>query len=317
VALLACAAATGLAGRAAQAAVLRLRAPEQCAQAEEVADRVESLLGRPLGAVEGVDFEVDIAHPGGKTWQLRMDRIERGQGGQRSSRQLVGGSCAEVADAAAVAITMSIRASAASEDPAGVASPPTPAPSPTRAPAVAATPVAALPVAGAPLVPRASLTLAAVADTGALPSPGLGAALELALDLGRWRLAGLGAFFPSQTAHAGSEGGDFNLLFGALLGCRSRPVASVVVLACLGGEIGRLAGQGVGVNAPRLGRAVWLAPRADLGVGVPLIAGLTLVARGGVAVPVSRPTFMVDETVSVHQASIMSARGTLGLQFGF
>jgi len=168
-----------------------------------------------------------------------------------------------------------------------------------------------------PAAPRGSLTIAAVGDAGALPSAGVGAALELGYDLGHWRFAGLGALFASRTARVGSVGGDFNLAFGAALICRSQPVARVVALGCAGAEVGRLAGQGIGVDAPRLGRVLWLAPRAEVGAGIPLSTNLTLVARAGAAFPLSRPVFVADQAVQVHRASRVTARGTLGVQLYF
>jgi len=162
------------------------------------------------------------------------------------------------------------------------------------------------------------LTVAAVGDAGALPSAGVGAALELGFDLARWRFVGLGALFASQSARVGSVGGDFDLVFGAVLVCRSQPVvARVVALGCAGAEMGRLAGKGTGVDAPRLGQTMWLAPRAEVGAGVSLSSNLTLVARAGAAAPLSRPEFVADQTVAIHRASRVTARATLGLQIGF
>jgi hypothetical protein len=62
---------------------------------------------------------------------------------------------------------------------------------------------------------------------------------------------------------------------------------------------------------------LWLAPRAELGLAVPLTPSLTLVGRAGAALPLSRPVFVADQIVPIHQASRVSARFTLGLQLGF
>jgi hypothetical protein len=88
----------------------------------------------------------------------------------------------------------------------------------------------------------------------------------------------------------------------------------------LGGEVGRLSGRGLGVSFSRVGSSLWLAPRADLGIGLPLVARLALVLRGGVAAPVFRPEFtesVSGQAVEVHQAARVTARATLGIEVGF
>jgi hypothetical protein len=67
---------------------------------------------------------------------------------------------------------------------------------------------------------------------------------------------------------------------------------------------------------PHFGSALWLAPRAELGLGVPMTAQLMLVLRAGAAVPLGRPEFVAD-SVPVHRASRVSGRATLGVEVGF
>ena len=310
----------------ARAAQLRTRAPGQCVEALDLAAQVDTLLGRPLSSIEGVDFEVEIAPRAGGKWRLRVDRIDQTE---RRTRELVGVSCAEVAAAAAVAIAMSIRSSEsqqtdrAAQD-ANLSRAPPPAASPLLPPAGASRVVPLPPVVSsarstAPAGVRGSIALALVADVGALPAPAPGAALEGALDLGRLRLIGLAALFASQRARVGAAGGEFGLAFGAALTCFAPSFGRAKALFCAGGELGRLAGQGEGLDAPRFGTVLWVAPRADGGLAWPLADSprLTLVGRIGAALPLSRPAFIADETVRVHRASRITGRAVLGVEVGF
>jgi hypothetical protein len=154
-----------------------------------------------------------------------------------------------------------------------------------------------------------------VGDVGALPHPGLGAELEASLQGRHLRAVALGAFFPSQATRVeGARGGDFQLVLGGLLGCLTHALDRLAVLACAGGELGRLAGEGRGVTTPRLGAALWAAGRADLGATWALSARAALALRAGVALPLSRRTFILDDTIRVHQPGRVTARAALALE---
>ena len=70
---LACAAAALLA-RDAWSAEVRLRAPDDCADAGAITEQIDGLLGRALATVDGVDFDVQIAAaPDQKSaWSVRV-----------------------------------------------------------------------------------------------------------------------------------------------------------------------------------------------------------------------------------------------------
>jgi len=314
--LVACGVGIGAEGTA-LAATVHLRAPDECAQEDEIVAEVNSLIGRPLSEVPGMKFEVEIAPDSRGRFRLRLDTTE---GAETRTRELAGNSCSELANVASVAIAMTIRASAASRErspsgPTGSASTPV---GPARKPPAASAEAKA--EGDATLVWRGSLTLAAVGDAGALPQAAPGVALEVALDVGSLRVVGLAALFATERADVAGGGGDFDLAFGGALGCWRRPLRRVTALACLGGEVGRLSGRGLGVSFSRLGSSLWLAPRADLGIGVPLVARIALVLRGGIAVPVFRPEFtefVSGQTVEVHQAARVTARAILGIEVGF
>jgi hypothetical protein len=299
------------------AATVHLRAPDECAQEDEIVAEVDSLIGRPLSEVPGMKFEVEIARDSRGHFRLRLDTSE---GAETRTRELAGNSCTELANVTSVAIAMTIRASVASRErsrsgrtesastPVGAARNPPSASAEAKAEGEST------------LVWRGSITLAAVADAGALPRAAPGGALEVALDAGNIRVVGLAALFATERADVAGGGGEFDLAYGGALGCLRRALRRVTALACLGGEVGRLSGRGLGVTFSRVGSALWLAPRADLGIAVPLVARLALVLRGGIAAPVFRPEFtefVSGQAVQVHQAARVTARATLGVEVGF
>jgi len=147
-----------------------------------------------------------------------------------------------------------------------------------------------------------------------LPTVGLGPTVAFALDWSALRVAVEGTFFPSSEAHlAGGAGGDFQLLLGGLLGCVTQSVGPVAAAVCGGGEVGRLSGQGIGVSTPRLGAALWLAGRAEIGGALPLGPRFNLFLRAGIAIPASRPTFVLDGATFVHRSSGVTGRSVVGI----
>jgi len=180
--------------------------------------------------------------------------------------------------------------------------------------------VISAPVAAAAPAPlRGAVALAVLADAGALPHAGLGLSLEGSLQFRRLRVVGIGALFASQqTLLPGSTtGGDFQLAVGGVMACLTQGLGRWTVLVCGGAEVGRLSAEGVGVNNPKLGAALWAAGRGDAGAVLSLGPRLALLLRGGVALPVTRPTFVLDGETPVHRPSSVTARATLGVEMLF
>jgi len=311
--MLACAAAVFSADRDAWSAEVRVHAPDDCADAGAITEQVDGLLGRGLTAVDGVDFEVDIAAASKQAWRVRVDAVSRADGSRRT-REIAGRGCAELAEAAAVAIAMSVDASVAETRAARPPAPPVPA---VSAPALAPTAPPPAQSSAPPIRPSAGIGLAM--DAGALPGLAFGPALQVAARRDHLRLAAEAAFFPSAETQLsnGGGGGDFRLALGGLLGCFTDGAGRLVWAACAGGEIGRVSGEGTGVVRPRLGSALWLAARAELAVELTFAGRFHAIVAAGAAVPAARPRFVIDQMTPIHQSSRVTARSLLGLGVAF
>lgn len=291
----------------AHAADIRLRAAGECAERSDIADQVDGLLGRPVGEVQGLDFDVDIRERPDGGWRLRLVTTGRADGAKRS-REIDGAGCAQLADAAAVAIAMSIQSNIAGEraaNTAGGSAPPDP-------PVVAVAPRQA-----APQGVQLSLGIGPVADVGALPHPSFGVGLGAALAGRRLVVIGEGSLFASPEARLpDNSGGSFRLLVGAALACFAERLGPTGILVCGGGEAGVVQAEGVGVNRPRLQNIAWGAGRLELGLTRRLNDTFSLFIRGGVAIPWPRPTFTVNnDKLVVHRSEVMTGRIIVGALF--
>jgi hypothetical protein len=303
-------------------AEITVRAPDGCVDASQLGEQVGVVLGRPLASVSNVDFvvEIELAPRGG--WRLHLATVGEQNGGQAAparSRDLTARTCAELADAAAVAIAMSVRALNEEANGEAIAPPPPPPVEPARPSQV---PVVARAATGSPAAPvrrlGVGLTLTALADIGALPNAGIGVELGAVLRMSSVRFVARGALFaPNEKRLANGGGGGFTLGYGALLACLQHALDRPTLFACAGFELGWLSGEGVGVSQPRLGKTTWEAVTVEIGAAIPLSGPLAAVLRGGVGFPLRRPEFVIDPTTRVHRAASLDGRAALGLEYFF
>ena len=305
----------------ADAAQISIEAPESCLDPAALTDEVSSLVGKRLGSVADVDFRVAIAQLPHRGWRLRLETVDSrtAAGGAATvlgSREIDAASCAELAEAASVAIAVAVR----SIDRAP-ASPPAASTSTSPAPAAPAPPVAAPVPVRAPM-PRPSwqpaLALAFATDSGALPHTGIGVDLEGHLQRGTFGLVALATWFgPEEVGAATNGGGRFELLLGGLLACWNPRWGRWTPLACGGFELGRLSGTGLGVARPETGDAFWRALRGDLGFSLAMGRTAAILLRAGLVRPLVRPEFVLDQSQPVHRPDALTVRLTAGLQLGF
>jgi hypothetical protein len=311
--------------------------PSECADTGEVVFRVERSLGAPLAEAAPLSFEV-LLQRGASAYVARIRVATGSSAAGAKERVLSADDCGKVADAVSVAIALALGQAASEEeapDAAGTASAPeTAAPPPevaavsAPAPAPSAVDDGAADGAGdepaVAWVPSVSAWL--IGDAGSLPEPSLGAALGAELAWGRFTLRALGTLLFEQhatleSAAAPAPGADLDLLAGSLLACTSPfggAQGELASMACLGLEIGRLAGVGTDVADPRRGSALWAAPRLDLGARW-LVPGsaLRLSATLTAAAPLNRDEFALTGIGTVHQPPSIVGRLSLGVGVGF
>lgn len=292
----------------ARAAEIAWRGPAECQNAEVATAQVEKLVGRRLSAIDWITFEVEISVEPSGTHQLLLRTLARGSAPRE--RAIAGASCVEVTDAASVAIALSISEEERAQR--------------ERTPQAQATPEPVAASAAPPVEeeqapspgPVFALGLGLLIESGALPSAVPGLELAGALELRALRIAAFAAVFVPQDAElAGdSRGGTFDFVLAGIDLCGHPAFGDIHLLACAGFELGRIGARGKGVLNERDGDAGWYAPRAELGVGYGLAQVARVWLRGGIAMPLSRPEFVLDDTDRVHQPSGASLRGLLAVE---
>lgn len=293
-----------------------------CAPSEQLVFEVERALGAPLADTGAVHLQVHVERlPRGARALLRVD--EPSAEPAVSERSLVAPDCERLLDTLAVAITLAIEAAAPAEVP---ASPPSPAPAiaaaRTPAPMNETVAPAEVPVAEAG-GPRPRVVARLLGDVGSLPAPALGLGLGAQLGWPRLRLELLGALWTERHARAGSDlapsaGADLRLVTGTLSACATPLGADtdpLVLALCVGWEMGRVSGVGVGITAPRSAHGLWLAAALEAGLTWrPARTRLGVGAYIGAATPLGERTFYLERLGTVHEAAVLAARASLSLE---
>lgn len=325
----------------ARAAELSARGPAECADESELRFRVERSIGMPLPRAASLRFAVE-ARQVGASYEAHIVVTEGASQRAEKERVLGAADCDELADVVSVAIALALGAAqgapaTASDTRIAERAHPSlegaPVSSGAEAQASAGASASAADVASAAARTEAasaawepSLSAWVLWDTGSLPAPGLGAALELNLAWRRLQLRAIGAVVFEQHANvelvpSPAPGADLELYTGSLLGCTApfgHPRGPLASLACVGMEIGLLTGVGTGVPTPRQGSALWLAPRLDVGAlwsvpATPLRLGITLSA----VAPMNRDNFALTDIGTVHRPPSMVGRLSFGVGLGF
>lgn len=311
------------------------QAPVGCATAAAVRERVHELLGEPeldLRHVQRVEGRVTELARG---WRLHLTLVDAH--GQRE-RTLESEQCQDLAEAAAVAITLAFEAARAEVDAGGAeahgsvaetnAVPPEPV-TPDAAPAneppasearedAASDDADAAEAAAEATAASAALGAELLVDVNSLPSVSLGLSLFGALRWSELRLALFAAWLPeAEEAVAPDQSVSFTLLSGGLRACYGIGHGLVDTSLCAGAELGRLAASGSGLFQSRDVSDLWLAPQLGLELGAPLGSSLSLRARADALFPLLRQSYAVNETEDVHATPAVAVRASAGVWLAF
>ncbi len=274
---------------------LAWEAPPGCPTRDDVVAAVTRL--RPHAFQRPASIPVDAVgrvSRDGNAWSLGLDiRVS----GDASERSVTADTCDEAADAAAVILALVIE-QAGRREPERVAAP-------TVAPASSGGD-------GLQFIAR----LHGAVDVGTLPSvaPGLGASVGVSRS---WLRVELGAtWFPSQ--RASSDNGrsvDIGLVSGELRVCAT-PLRTTRLAAglCAGLAGGVLYAQGLGFDLDRSDVTPWWSPLAGVTVNVRLWRALWALALVEAGVTLGAPRFVSGEGAELHRPSLVTARGTLGVE---
>jgi hypothetical protein len=339
------------------AAEISVNGPAACPDATELAFRVERSLGAPLAESAPLAFAVVFEAPAepGASYTARL-RAQGPAARATSARVIRARDCGRLGDAVGVAIALAIRSPEAA--PSGE----TPA-DPNAAPSVATSTAGSIVTAaaasspahdaptGAPVprhasdgatsddrdqppseAPRAAEQAASpvlspffVADSGSLPSAGVGLGVAVELRTARLAFRAEGGLLFEQhvafAAGAGAPGADMGLMWGSASACWS-PFggfrSSLAAFGCAGWELGRLAAEGTGVDAPRQGAQLWTAPRLDGGVSWTLgRRWLRGTLQLSALAPLKRDDFFLRDAGNVHRPPAAVGRLTIGVGFSF
>lgn len=298
-------------------------APAECPTQASIESQIEHAIGRTLLEVYGVDFDATIERHNGRTWTLALQTHARTPEGEVRTRELTGATCAEVSDAAVLAMTLAIseRTSARSGDeesePWKESGEPVSRPhEPTRVPPAQAEPTedSPPPSAATPVPLDFSAGIVGVLDTALLPSLAEGVSLEFAIRYGLFKAILLAELFAEQeTRLSDGRGGRFSLAAGGGLLCLQPSAEGLWMLGCAGVEIGRLSAEGI-LDTPLRDGTTLRAVRVEVGGGYRASERISVIVRFGISAPLFSTDFNVDKDDLVHRLGPVSGRVVAGLE---
>jgi hypothetical protein len=301
-------------------------APPECGSRDEFIADIEALLGRPLGQPDDPDLEVVArisTEVDGVVLVLEFGRpVER-------ARELRGASCAELRDAAAVVLAVTIDPFVPLNEPEPVEPEPVEPepvePMPVAEPVAEPIPVAepepvAEPLPAKPRELTVLLRLAGGVEYRALPTLAGGPSLALGL---RWRALRaelVGSFWLSAAKRfdaAPDVGATISLGWVAPRLCGVPAVGRVSFPLCVGIELGGMRAAAFGTSDARARTLAWIAPQLGAAVHLHLSGPLALWVGVDAAIPVVRPSFTIAGLGELHRGPPFAFQGILGLEIRF
>ncbi|MBN9162616.1 MAG: hypothetical protein BGO98_21285 [Myxococcales bacterium 68-20] len=290
---------------------LTWKAPAGCPSIDDV--RAATLREVDARAANSGVLEADayVEQREATSWAVRL-RTRRGMA--TGEREIEAETCDGVAQATAVVLALAL------------VPPSEPEPEPERVPGAAAAPPTPPPAdrdAGASAFARTDeahalalgASLAAVSST--LPAAALGGSVTLAwtpdrarieLDVRRWASQ-------SETVSTSAAGARFSMTSLGGRGCWAALRTHTFDLSpCAGADVHLVSAPGHGADANYAASGAWTAIGAGALGRLHITSWLALRARAEVVVPLSRPTFVVENEGFVHRPSILGAAASLGIE---
>jgi hypothetical protein len=292
-----------LAGAQPKPMVVIWQAPPGCPTAANVQAEVEGNLARSVAGPVPVVALVNVRGPTSGRWQASL-LFQAGY--TRAERRFEAESCAAIASAAALIITL--WAEGGPDAP-----PPTTAAQDSQKPSVAP--------GGAPGGPGFVLMLNGLLDWGTMPDQpagGMEAAGGPIWTVSGWRLRALGglSFFPNRRTPltGAAEQADFELFDVLARGCATVVISRVELGPCAGAELAFMHGSGTSFQDSTHG---WLSLSASALVELSISPAVAVFGRAEVVVPTTGKTFLDPVQNTVYQVPDVAVRGALGIELRF
>jgi hypothetical protein len=307
---------------------LEWQAPPGCPEREQVLGLVDTLTRDDAVDWRRFDSVRGRVSSRAGAWLLELE-FERPSGVSR--RRVESPRCADLAQAAAVAIVLAHRAD---EDSAVPWRDTDPAPDGRAEPApAAASDAGELQPSGAqPNEPQSSepqssepqssepqsseplgvaLGARGVLDPTTLGTAALGVAAGGHVALGPWSAGLYGVWIPAgETSVAPGRAIALGLGAAGAQGCRGWVPG---LRTCLGVELGQVRASSHGLEQPSSARDLWVTPNASLELSSQLLAAVAVTADAALLVPLIRGEYRVDEA-EVHRIPPLAVRAGLGLR---
>ncbi len=306
------------------------QAPVGCSTAAAVRERVRELLGEPeldLRHVERVVGRVTEATNG---WTLHLTLVDALG---RRERTLASDQCQDLAEAAAVAISLAFEAARDSVESSAARAQPADEPAADSSPAaelaaakekdaaaVAVEPVDTGSDARDPALAPTATAIGAelLVDVSSLPVVAPGVALFGGLRWSELRLAVFVAWLPGADKSVGPDQSvSFSLFTGGLRACYALGHGLVDTALCAGGELGQLSASGSGLFRAQNVHDLWLAPQLGLELNAPIERSFGLHVRADAIFPVLRRGYAINETDDFHRTSSVALRAAAGAWVAF
>lgn len=277
-------------------------APAECPTAEDVNRRVRALA--PEGAREA-DAAVTVTLDGDHHARAEV-RVTAANGGE-GSRRLEANGCADVAEAVALVVAMSLQEADPPEPPRTSA--PTQAPGPRDEGA-----------SRQPSSSRASFTLAALGamDVGTMSRASFGGSVAAGVAWRAWRGEAQGQWLADQTIETGpGVGGTFSQWAVTARGCFLPALGPVKLGPCAGLGVHRIGATGFGTTIVRTRAQAVAAPEVSLLFLWSVARPVAVRAQAAASVPLARPTFVLDDVGPVHRPGPLALALFLGPEVVF
>jgi hypothetical protein len=162
--------------------------------------------------------------------------------------------------------------------------------------------------------------LDALADAGSFAAPAWGVGVHGGVAFGAFSARVAAALWPGQHTVYGpmpAFGGDFVLASGGLLGCYALRYGRVEPAFCAGIELGAMHAAGTGVTTPTAHWVFEAAQVDQIAATFWLVGPVGLRVAAGVAVPLVRPTFVLDGIGTIYTQAPVAARASAGVELSF